>query len=44
MANLAGHVYGLLFFAAALATVWGYLRLRHRKRHYRDDEDDGAAD
>ncbi|MBL0712961.1 MAG: hypothetical protein JJV98_04605 [Desulfosarcina sp.] len=40
MANLSGHVYGLLFFAAAVATVWAYLRFRHRKRHYRAGEED----
>lgn len=40
MANLAGHIYGLLFFLAAVATVGAYLRFRHRKRHYRAGEDD----
>lgn len=40
MASLAGHVYGLLFFGAAVATIWGYLRLRHRQRHYRAGEED----
>ncbi len=40
VANLAGHAYGLLFFAAALATVWAYLRFRLRKRNYRAGEDD----
>lgn len=40
IANLAGHVYGLLFFAAAVATIWAYLRFRHRKRHYRAGEED----
>ena len=40
MASLAGHVYGLLFFLAAVATVLAYLRFRHRKRNYREGEDD----
>jgi hypothetical protein len=40
MASLAGHVYGLLFFLAAVATIGAYLRFRHRKRHYRAGEDD----
>ncbi len=40
LANLAGHVYGLLFFVAAVATIGAYLRFRHRKRHYRAGEDD----
>ncbi len=43
LAGLAGHVYGFLFFAAALATVGAYWRYRQRKRHYRvgeEDEDD----
>jgi hypothetical protein len=40
LANLAGHIYGVLFFLAAMATVLAYLRFRHRKRHYRDGEDD----
>ena len=42
MANLAGHLYGLLFFLAALVTCGAYLRFRYRKRHYRDEEDDDA--
>ncbi len=40
LANLAGHVYGLLFFAAAVATVGAYLRFLYRKRHYRAGEDE----
>lgn len=40
IASLAAHVYGLLFFTAAMATIWGYLRFRHRKHHYRDGEDE----
>ena len=40
VANLAGHAYGLLFFGAAVATIWAYLRFRHRKRNYRAGEDD----
>ncbi len=40
VANLAGHAYGLLFFGAAVATFWAYLRFRHRKRNYRASEDD----
>jgi hypothetical protein len=40
MAGLAGHVYGLLFFGAAVATIWGYLRLRQRQRNYRAGEED----
>ncbi len=43
LAGLAGQVYGLLFFAAALATVGAYWRFRQRKRHYRageEEEDD----
>jgi hypothetical protein len=40
VANLAGHIYGLLFFLAAVATVGAYLRFRHRHRHYRAGEED----
>ncbi len=42
LANLAGHLYGLLFFLAALATCGAYLRFRHRKRHYRAGEEDDS--
>jgi len=37
---MAGHVYGVVFFLAALATLLGYLRHRRRRRNYVDDEDD----
>ena len=40
MAGLAGQVYGFLFFAAALVTVGAYWRFRHRKRQYRDGEEE----
>ena len=40
LAGLAGQVYGLLFFAAALATVGAYWRFRQRKRFYRAGEDE----
>ncbi|MDJ0721056.1 MAG: peptidase MA family metallohydrolase [Desulfobacterales bacterium] len=40
LAGLAGQVYGLLFFAAALATVGAYWRFRQRKRLYRAGEDE----
>jgi hypothetical protein len=42
LANLAGHLYGLLFFLAALATCGAYLRFRYRKRHYRAGEEDDS--
>lgn len=40
MGLLAGHVYGLLFFLAALATLIGYVRHRRRRRAYDAAEDD----
>ena len=40
MGRMAGHVYGILFFLAALATLVGFLRLQQRRRKYVDDEDD----
>jgi hypothetical protein len=33
------HIYWLLFFAAALVTFIGYLRLRKRIKNYRDEEE-----
>jgi hypothetical protein len=38
--RLAGNVYGILFFLAALATLLGFLRHRRRRRAYDDEEDD----
>jgi len=43
-AYLADHLYWVLFFLAALGTIWGYLRLRNRIRNYRDEEDDGPPE
>ncbi len=40
LASLAGHVYGLLFFAAAIVTVGAYWRFRRRKHRYRSGEED----
>jgi hypothetical protein len=40
LGRIAGHVYGLLFFAAALATLLGYGRYRRRRRAYDADEED----
>jgi hypothetical protein len=42
---LARHLYELLFVAAALSTIYGFIRLRLRQKRYAealDDEDDGA--
>ncbi len=35
------HLYEILFFMAALATILGGLRLARKKRDYEDEEDDG---
>ena len=40
LAMLAGYLYELLFVAAALMTVVGFVRFRIRKRQYRDEDDD----
>ncbi len=40
LAGLAGHIYGLLFVAAAIVTVGAYWRFHRRKRLYRAGEDD----
>jgi hypothetical protein len=40
MGLIAGHVYGLLFFLAALATLIGYIRHRRRRWAYYASEDD----
>jgi len=37
---LASHIYSILFFAAAIITIAGFIRLVIRKRAYHDDEDD----
>lgn len=45
LGRIAGHVYGLLFFAAALATLVGYGRYRRRRRAYdAEEEEDGPED
>jgi hypothetical protein len=41
LARMAGHIYGILFFLAAVATLLGYLRHRRRRQAY-DAEDDDA--
>jgi len=43
MGLIAGHLYGLLFFLAALATLIGYARYRRRRRAY-DAQDDDPQD
>ena len=40
LARMAGHIYGILFFLAALATLLGFLRHQRRRRNYQDAEDD----
>jgi len=40
LGRMAGHVYGVLFFLAALATLLGYRRHRRQRRDYVDEEDD----
>jgi len=45
LGRIAGHVYGLLFFAAALATLVGYGRYRRRRRAYEaEEEEEGPED
>ncbi len=38
-AYASDHIYWVLFFAAALITFIGYLRLRRRMKNYRDEEE-----
>jgi hypothetical protein len=40
LGRMAGHIYGVLFFLGALATLLGFLRLQRRRRNYVDEEDD----
>ncbi len=40
LALLAGYLYEILFLAAALLTVVGFVRFRIKKHRYRDEEDD----
>jgi hypothetical protein len=45
LGRIAGHAYGLLFFAAALATLVGYGRYRRRRRAYdAEEEEEGPED
>ena len=37
---LAGHVYSILFFMAAVATLAGFVRYRRKRRAYDDQEDE----
>jgi hypothetical protein len=43
LARMAGQIYWILFFLAALATLLGFLRLQRRRRNYVDEEDDLEA-
>lgn len=40
---LAEHIYWILFFAAALTTLVGYLRLRRHMKNYKDEGDDAPS-
>ncbi len=37
---LAVHLYEIIFIAAALATLFGFIRAVRKKRHYRDEEEE----
>jgi len=39
---LADHLYGILFFLAALITVWGFIKVLARKKRYAAGQDDGV--
>jgi hypothetical protein len=41
-AYASDHIYRLLFFAAALVTFIGYLRLRKRMKNYKDEEEENG--
>ena len=41
---IADHIYGIIFFAAALATLIGYVMFRRRMKSLRDDENDDFPD
>lgn len=40
MTYIADHIYWILFSAAAVITILGYLRFRMRLRNYRDEDDE----
>lgn len=40
LAFVANHIYGILFFLAAIASMIGFIRLMMQKRAYRDADDD----
>ncbi len=41
---IADHIYGIVFFAAALATLIGYMMFRRRMRNVRDDDNGDSFD
>lgn len=41
---LSGHLYGILFFVAALAAVYGFIKTLARKRAYGREEEEGPWD
>jgi hypothetical protein len=41
-AYVSDHIYWVLFFAAALVTFIGYLRLRRRMKNYKDEEEESG--
>ena len=43
LGRMAGHIYGLLFFLAAVATLVGFIRHRRRRQAYQDDEEEDEA-
>lgn len=43
LARFAGHLYGILFFLAGVATLFGYLRHRRRRQAYDAEEEDDAG-
>ena len=40
LAFIANHLYGILFFLAAVITIFGFFRLLIRKRAYHEEDDD----
>ncbi len=41
---ISTNLYGILFFLAALITIWGFVRAIIRKRKYEDERDDQPVD
>jgi hypothetical protein len=43
VAYLINHLYEILFFLAAMAMIYGFIRVLKKKRAYRDEEEEDGG-